>query len=428
MRRWQYLFYGAGQLGIMLLARFFFQWVLKFSEEPVSAGATEGLFIASSVGLTFFAFRIFDGVTDPAAGILSDWWVRKGRQRRNLLYFSFLLPPVGLSLIFAPSGEMGAVLRWALLCSGMLIFFVGYTLYAIPYWSLIDDYSGDDDERRTRLSNILGGALMLATAIGFIVSPMAVERLGYFHSALIFSAIATGLLLLPIFAKPADVVRKPRGSDEDANLFASFRVAFGHRRFIAVLILFAGSQMSFTIMTGAAPFIAVNLLNATTSDVALIMGPFIATSIPSFLAVPWLTRKIGWEKAALGASVALAFVYAGVGLMGQATVLSPIHTTMALFSLGGPMAAVLLGLEGEVITSCARETGGEVTSVYFGVYNFIVKVMNGLAIFLTGVLADMIATRGAAAVRGMGFAAGGFLVLGVVLYLAFRERQTPAAA
>ena len=126
------ILYGAGQLGIMLLARFFFQWLIKYAD--LGAESESGaLFVGATVGLVFLGFRIFDGVTDPLAGALGDWWVAKGRQRRKLLWSSFWLPPIGLILVFAPHHDMSQLLRWSILCSGMFIFFVGYTLYAIPY-------------------------------------------------------------------------------------------------------------------------------------------------------------------------------------------------------------------------------------------------------------------------------------------------------
>ena len=74
MKTGAFVLFACGQLGVMALARFFFQWVLKF------AGSTEPdsnvpLFAATAVGTLFLAFRIFDGVADPFAGIGSDLWV-----------------------------------------------------------------------------------------------------------------------------------------------------------------------------------------------------------------------------------------------------------------------------------------------------------------------------------------------------------------
>jgi hypothetical protein len=139
-----------------------------------------------------------------------------------------------------------------------------------------------------------------------------------------------------------------------------------------------------------------------------------------------MTARFGWERAVVIATLCLGGVYAGAGLLGVTLLVSPLVTAACVFALGGPMAAILLGLEGEAITASAAEQGGKVTSVYFGVYNFVVKALNGLALFITSVLAAMSQEHGSVAVRAMGIFAGGLLVLGVVLYFRLRPKAVAA--
>jgi len=437
--------YMCGQLGMMALARYFFTWILAFARgQPPGAEEGDGaktLLSVAVVGWIVFGFRIFDGVTDPLAGGAADAWVRRGRHRRGLLWFSFLVPPIGLALCFLPTHGMDEWLRWTLVVGGMFLFFLGYTFYAIPYWSLIDDYSeGDPDERRV-LSNLLGAGLLLATAVGAIVSPLVIAEYGYAVGALSFAIPAAGLMTLPYFAKPSAPPEEEAKRKAEAErrgppsppppLLAQIKAALGHRHFVAVLILFAGSQMSFTVMTSAAPFIATDLLGADEAAVAKLLGPFLVVAILFFSVTPTISRRLGWELAVVLASVALACVYGATAGLGQAIVGSPVTTAMCVFGLGGPMAAILLGLEGEAITACARARDPNAVGIYFGVFNFLVKAMNGLALGLTGFLADrstQAAPEGgglvydAFAVRAMGLAAGGLLVLCVVLYFLVRPR------
>ena len=456
MNTTRYLLYGCGQLGMMLQARFFFQWILRFADEggtvgaASSAGATNSagvLFAAAAVGWVFFGFRIFDGVTDPIAGAVSDAWVRRGRARRGLLWFSFTLPPLGMAMVFAPAATMSPTVRWALLCGGMLVFFVGYTFYAIPYWSLIDDYSEGDTGRRRILSNVLGAALLVATLAGFVVSGDLIEQFGYFKAALMFAVPAGLLMTLPWFAQPPslDTSLAASKSDDELHLLASIKQAFKHQRFVAVLMIFSGSQMSFTVMTAGAVYIAKDLLGGTEGDVKFLLGPFLLVAIPCFALIPLLSQRLGWERLLVVSSIALAAVYAGTAGLGGSLVGSPMVTAAILFGLGGPMAAALLGLEGEAVTACARERGEGSTAIYFGVYNFVVKSMNGLALALTGMLAslakgdsDNTAVRAIGgvsgcsistiptntmAVRAMGIMAGALLVVGVAAYFWWRPRS-----
>ncbi len=416
-----YLLYGAGQLGVMALARFFFQWILHFAEPGTSAAPA--LFAAGVAGSLFLAFRVFDGVTDPIAGVASDAWVTRGHERRTLLWFAFLLPPLGMAMIFAPDASMSEVLRYALLALGMFVFFAGYTVYVIPYWSLVDDYSQGNVRTRARLSNMLGVGVLIATGFGFVISPFLIDSLGYFWAALWWGVPCAALMVLPYYAQPRSELPSQRTHARDMPLATGFKLALTHRRFLAVIVLFAGGQMSFTVMTAAAPYIATDLLGGSIRDVAALLGPFLGTSVLGFAIVPRLAFRFGWERSVLVATVLLGIAYGGAGLLGTALVGSPLTTAMCVFATAGPMASILLGLEGEAITGSAADQTAQVTSVYFGVYNFVVKLLNGVALFLTGLLAGAIPEHGPLAVRAMGFVAGGLLVTGVALYLVLRPRQ-----
>ena len=98
-------------------------------------------------------------------------------------------------------------------------------------------------------------------------------------------------------------------------------------------------------------------------------------------------------------------------------------TAMILFGVAGPMAAVILGLEAEAINICAKETNEEVTSLYFGVFNFLVKALNGLAMFLTGLLVTLSRQPGyhEKAIRWMAVMAGVLLLLGGLGYIGIRH-------
>ena len=478
-----------GQVGLMMLARYFFQWITKFCTEsaeslqataqaqpsvntqligealdPISRicgvstseAAQATLFSVSLVGAILMIFRIFDGVTDPLAGGLSDWWVRQGRQRRSLLWYSFWIAPIGLILCFAPTYEMNVTLRWTLLVGGMFVFFVGYTLYCIPYWSLISDYAGDHERDQQVLSTLLGAGILIATGLGFVVSPILIESLGYGQSAWCFALIAAPLMVLPYFAAPPalseasassssetlEPTRKPaEGSAGGFALTSSLKRTFNNHRFLSLMFLFAGSQMSLTIMTAAAPFIAEGLLNESKEAVPLLMGPFLLMTLLSFPLVPWISRRLGWERAMMWASIGLSSVYLLTGTLGAAWLGSPLTTAMIIFAVAGPFVGVLLGLEGEAITHCAQDDGAEYVSIYWGVFNLVVKSLNGLALWMSAMIAARICPlregfwgqgilgdetwTGVSAVRSMGMSAGLLLLVGVLGYLwVKRARQS----
>jgi GPH family glycoside/pentoside/hexuronide:cation symporter len=418
--------FACGQLGLMVTVRFFFSWNLRFADGRSASG--EILLDAAWVGLAFFAARLFDGVTDPIAGWLSDRWVGRGGERRTLLWYSFLVPLIGLIMIFMPNHDMSVGVRWFLTLGGMFLFFVGYTFYAIPYWSLTDDYSHDDKRERRTLSTLLGASLILATAVVGVLSPLLVDAFGYLPAGIALAVPSAALMILPFWGQPRRGARAQTRKLRRESLFRQITAALRHRLFLAVLIIFSGSQMAFTVITASAPFIATALLGGTEKDVSLILGSFLATAIPSFLFAPALSRRFGWQRVVALSSLLLAVAYGGAAGLGEAWLGTPMHTAMAVFALAGPMSAVILALEAEAITECARHTGLEVTSLYFGMFNFMIKALNGLAFFLTGILVAMVPEIGSTAVRGMPFLAGALLALGVAGYAIARPRGVASPA
>lgn len=416
MTWWRYVLFGCGQLGIMAMARFFFQSNVEYSRQKVGPGPDDVLFDVGLFGLALMLFRVFDAVTDPVAGVISDRWVRRGGERRSLLALSLLIQPVGLGLMFAPHPGMDAGLRWTLLILGMFVFFTGYTIYGIPYWSLVADYGGDDQNVRRGLSNALGAGLILATAVVAAAIPGAIASLGYGTAAVLVAVPAAVLSLGPYLAQPPGLA-PPKPGQADPPVKEMLATAFGHRRFVAVLVIFAGSQMSFTVMTASAATIAVEVLGGTQADTSKLLAPFILAAIPAFVAVPLLSKRFGWERSVVAASLLLGVVYAATGLLGSGLGgLTPLQTAGLVFACGGPMAAALLGIEGDAIATCARESGGELTSVYFAAFNFVIKFMNGLAVFGTGLLIKY------GLYRACGPTAGALLALGCAGYFLLRPR------
>jgi Na+/melibiose symporter-like transporter len=201
-------------------------------------------------------------------------------------------------------------------------------------------------------------------------------------------------------------------------MWEALRATLTHKRFSAVIVLFAGAQMSLTVMSTAAAFIATELLDGTKTDVALLLGPFLLAAVPTFVFVPRMARRFGWEKATLLGTIALSLAYLGAGFLGKGIIATPMVTAMIVFACAGPGCAFVLGLEGEAIARCADAGTYKSVGVNFGVYNFVVKALNGLAVFLTGVLAAVNATW---AVRAMPIMAGLLCLLGVGLYWSMRD-------
>ena len=310
----------------------------------------------------------------------------------------------------------------------MMVWYVGYTFYCIPYWSLVDDYSKGSEQERRRLSNLLGLGMMLATAIGFVITPILIGKYGYFYTIVILGIPSLILMYLPVMAEPESRSFQSTG-ESVPSLFNSLKVALSHKRFIALLAAYGGFQMAQTVMTSIAPFLTIHMLGGETKDVAKVLGPLLIFSIPTFIFTPKISQKVGWEKAIIYAAFAIGGTFCAAGFLGSVNFMSPMLAAMILFALAGPMVAIIQGTEGEAVVDCANEKGNDLVSMYFGGLNFIVKILNGLALFITNALVGKFKeSNDPVYIQYMCFTAGGCAILGVIVYLGLKLKGKKSKA
>lgn len=368
----------------MIQVRYFFQWIVDFS-----ATLTPDLSIAT-IGILLFGFRIFDAVTDPLAGILSDYLNSKGRSRSEFLGYSAVLMSVGLWLSFLPVSGLGTALNFLLIFFAFLLFFSGYTLYCIPYWSLIEEYGRGNPVLKVKLSALLGQGLFLATAIGFILGPILVKAFGYSNGSLFSIVLGLPLMFCPMYCKfDREVASVNAGVPTEALKLKDFIEIFKSRRFNSLLVLLVGSQMSFTVLTSLSPLFVVHVLKKEISYLAFIMGPVIVLAVICFLLVPWLRTKFEERKLVLIFSLILGGLYL---LVSPVTGQYGTAGAVAVFSMMGPCLAVILGLESFLINEYAPSS--DRVGMAFGAFNFTVKSMNGLALLYSSLVAASLANTG----------------------------------
>ena len=102
------------------------------------------------VGLLGMLPRLFDAITDPLMGYISDNTKSRWGRRRPYIFVGAI--GVGLAYMFLwqlPRGESESYLFWYFLV-GSLIFFLAYTIFATPWVALGYEMTPDYNER-TRL-------------------------------------------------------------------------------------------------------------------------------------------------------------------------------------------------------------------------------------------------------------------------------------
>ncbi|MGI9329021.1 MAG: MFS transporter [Pseudomonadales bacterium] len=216
------------------------------------------------VGIALFIALLFDAITDPLAGYLSDNWRSRWGRRHPFILAAAVPMAVSFYLLFSPPefGQMGLFLWlvvFAVLTRGAM------TLYYVPHLSLGAELSPDFHERTTVVayryfSSYLG--YMVSYGIGFGIFFAASEsfangqfdRAAYSPFAMTLGAIMVLSILvclagtyhrIPYLQQPGASMQLGTLRAIPLNLVREIRSALSNRSFAW---LFAGILVVFTMV------------------------------------------------------------------------------------------------------------------------------------------------------------------------------------
>lgn len=131
---------------------------------------------AALAGGLLFAVRLYDAVTDPVMGAISDrtkhpW----GGQRPYLLLGAFAL--AASFALFFNLASLPVAATATLLLAVLIIYSTSYTVFAVPYLAMSPTLAPSYDAR-TRLMSVRTGFLIVSVLIGSVGGPLLVDAAG----------------------------------------------------------------------------------------------------------------------------------------------------------------------------------------------------------------------------------------------------------
>jgi len=204
---------------------------------------------ARTAGLIMMAVGIFDAITDPIMGFLSDKMrVRFGTRRGGLLISAPLII-LSLFLAFYPYTNPDDTVRFLTVLVSYIFFTAVQTTIMIPYFSLSSEMT-DDYTERARLTTVRLGfsifASILCVAIPGIIVDMFDGTDGYIVMSLTFGVLfAICVAITGLFAKEGI----PAPKKTEPFIFKDFFRPFKVKSFRQYLLLFLCCQMTMAIMS-----------------------------------------------------------------------------------------------------------------------------------------------------------------------------------
>ena len=397
--------FGAGHLVNSLLPGalgiFMFFLLTAFGMDPFLAGILGGL------------PRLFDAVTDPIMGFISDNTRSRFGRRRPYIFAGAILSGVLFAILWQLDENNSQVFNFWYFLIVSLIYLIGNTIFSTPLIGLGYEMTSDYNER-TRLmafSQIVGQvAWMIVPWFWVLIADPDLfesQAVGVRQLSIIVGAICVVLGILPaIFCKGIDASHMGNRKE------LSFRSLFSNLKDLFQGIIEVSKNKPFVKLCGAT-FLVFNGFQMVASFSFFIIvfymfkGDYglagnwpawfstISAMVTAFMVIPiitWMANKVGKRKAFI-ISTAISIVGYGLKWWGfnpanPWLIFMPIP--LMAFGIGG-LFTLMMSMTADVCDLDELNNGMPRKEGTFGaIYWWMVKLGQGLALVLGGLVLKMV--------------------------------------
>ena len=372
------LVYSAPAVGQAFMFMFTGMYLLKYSTDVLGVAP-------AAMGTIFLVSRLWDAVSDPLAGYLSDRTHSRWGRRRPWLLFG--AGPVCLAFFFmlTPPPDLSGAALTGWMAAAVIGFYTTMTVYNMPH----DALGAELSESYTERNRVFGikraiwgiGTLALFGCLGWL-SGASDPRQAAFLIAIIVSLATLVLMWLPAFALRERAEFQGRGAKMPFRAMAD---VFRNPHARILVIVFFLQQMGI----GGVSLVAAYYADYILGDGSYLMWMMGSLFFVSVLAIPlWIRVGDRFEKR----SMVLANMLI-VGLVLGCLAFVPrggIEITLAIAIVAGIaiscLDVVLPSIQADVIDYDELRTGERKEGIYFAVWHLAAKSAMGLSAALVGFL------------------------------------------
>ena len=408
------LMYSAPMLGVFAANTLLNFYFLKFS--------TDVLLVAPAlIGTVLLAARVWDAVTDPAAGWLSDHTRSRLGRRRPWLLGSAL--PFGLSvyMLWSPPESLssGQLSVWVGLA--IFLFYTAYTAFRVPHMALGAELSRGYHDR-TRVFGISQafeslGMFVAAGALFFLENAEAPRE----FARMLSIGIGVFACVLIVLASLRLRERAEFQGRSGKSPMGTFRDVLKNPHALMLMGAIFMEQLGFAALVALLPYISDYVI-LTPGDTAIYLFGAVGSlllSIPVWIAI---SRRIGKKQVWLWSIAAKIAIFAAMFTLGEGDGLGMAILSALFGAMQGCGSVVAPSLKADVVDWDEARTGERKEGAYFATWNFMQKAAAGVALWAIGLMLSWTGfvpnePQSDATIQGMRFlVAGAPLLLHVVAF------------
>ena len=329
-----------------------------------------GVTVAGLATATLVA-RLFDGVTDPLIGLLSD----RAGNRKPWMIAGALVVAAGAWFLYSPESEAG----FAHLLAWYLVVTLGWTLVEIPHTAMAAELSVDYDERTRimfwrQILGFVGGILFMAAPMilmtgGTAFTPEAMRGIALFVIA------ALPLFVLVMCISVPEPTRHVKSREiRFADLWRALRAN-------PPLVYFLVTQVLFGLSTGAVSTLFVIYasqyldLADRIPHIALPMTLAMAAGMPLWL---WMMRRFDKHRVWAAGAVGMIGVLLAVLWIPPGALAPMIAATTGLGLVIGLSSIALPALLADVVDYDLWKNRKDRAAIFFSFQALVTKLNQGV--------------------------------------------------
>ncbi len=400
--------YGSGNLTYGIVFQLVATYVVFYSTAILGI---PGSIIGTVVGLSV----IWDGVSDPLMGYISDHTRIMGFGRRHFYLLSgCMLIAVSNYFLWVIDPSLSTTLKTAYLAILLFLIKTAMTIYSVPHTALGAELSDDYNERSSiqgikTIFFILGlfGVTVMGMYLFFNPTPMypqgqlnpaAYRNMGLTSSviALVFGLICylstkKYIPCLPVPAEKADSEHKKTG-----GLLGDVKRAFSNADYRYVVTGYLLTNIASALISSIGMHVFTYTFRFNNTDIAIIFGVLFGMCVlsqPVWVKISTVLDKkrtviSGLAASLIGALYFLMLVFLRDAVTGKVLYFIP-FAALSGFGMGGlfslPLSMIADTIDVEELSSGFRNEG-----VFYGCMTLCYKLSQAIAIFLLGILLDLV--------------------------------------
>lgn len=394
-------------------------------------------------GILFFLPRVFDSVTDPIMGFISDNTRSRWGRRHHYVFLGAIVMGISFIAMWQLQRADGITYNFIYFLCWSFVFYTGLTLFSIPYVAMGYEMS-DDFHERTSIMAVAQWIGQWAWVIApwfwvvmydpawFPNADTATRTLAVWVGVVCMGLAMVPALFLPIRPTTNDTSLVPLtwanfggGMREILN---GFKEAFGSAPFRKLCFSTFLIFNAFNTVAAFSFFIVVyHLFNGSTSAAWIWPTLFgsVGALITTFVVIPtvaWMSKKMGKKNAFM--------LSQGISIIGYVLLwflMVPGKPWMFMFALPffsfgiGGLFTLMMSMTADVCDLDELATGKRREGIFGAIYWWMVKFGFAIAGLLSGAIMSFVgfapgaATQAAGAVDGLRLFYSGVPIMGTLL-------------